>query len=177
MSGPWNRIELRQGDITKVVCHAIVNAANSTLLGGGGVDGAIHRAAGPELLAECRGLGGCGIGMAKLTGGYNLPAKHVIHTVGPVYRGGGHGESRQLASCYESSLNLATDHQLRTVAFPAISCGVYGYPVSEAARIALSTTEAFLRRQREIEWVIFVLFEEETFSTFRRERDVLSTGA
>lgn len=177
MSGPWDRIELRQGDITKVACDAIVNAANSALLGGGGVDGAIHRAAGPELLAECRGLGGCLTGMAKLTGGYNLPARHVIHTVGPVYRGGGHGESQQLASCYESSLNLAADHQLHTVAFPAISCGVYGYPVVEAAHIALSTTEAYLRDHREIERVIFVLFGEETFNTFRREREVLTKSA
>lgn len=177
MRSPWDRIELRQGDITKVACDAIVNAANSTLLGGGGVDGAIHRAAGPGLLAECRGLGGCPTGMAKLTGGYNLPASHVIHTVGPVYRGGGHGESQQLASCYESSLNLVADHQLHTVAFPAISCGVYGYPIVEAARIALSTTEAFLGDHREIERVIFVLFGEETLSAFRRERDVLSKGA
>ena len=177
MSGPWERIELRQGDITKVACDAIVNAANSTLLGGGGVDGAIHRAAGPELLAECRSLGGCPTGMAKLTCGYNLPALHVIHTVGPVYRDGGHGEPQQLASCYESSLNLAADHQLHTLAFPAISCGVYGYPIAEAAHIALTTTVAFLREHQEVERVIFVLFAEETCSTFRRVRDALSEGA
>lgn len=168
MSGPWDRIELRQGDITKVVCDAIVNAANSTLLGGGGVDGAIHRAAGPELLAECQGLGGCSTGMAKLTGGYDLPAGHVIHTVGPVYRGGGHGESQQLASCYKSSLKLAEEHRIRTIAFPAISCGVYGYPIAEAARIALSTTAAFLAERREVEQVIFVLFGAEAFTAFRQ---------
>lgn len=176
MTDPWSRIELEQGDITKLACDAIVNAANATLLGGGGVDGAIHRAAGPELLAECRGLGGCPTGKAKLTGGYNLPARHVIHTVGPVYRGGQHGEARQLASCYESSLSLAAEHRLHTVAFPAISCGVYGYPLAEAARIALSTTEAFLDRHPEIEKVIFVLFGEETFGTFRHELDQLAEG-
>jgi len=176
MNGPWQRIELRQGDITKVACDAIVNAANSTLLGGGGVDGAIHRAAGPGLLAECRGLGGCPTGMAKLTGGYNLPATHVIHTVGPVYRDGAHGEPQQLASCYESSLRLAAAHHLRTVAFPAISCGVYGYPIAEAARVALTTTLAFLGDHPEIDRVIFVLFGEETFGTFRRVRDALSKG-
>ena len=130
-------IEIVRGDITKLDVDAIVNAANTTLLGGGGVDGAIHRAAGPELLAECRTLGGCRPGEAKITRGYRLPARFVIHTVGPVWRGGKHGEPETLANCYRNSMKLAVENETRTIAFPAISCGAYGYPIEEAARIAL----------------------------------------
>lgn len=153
-----SRVRLVRGDITKLEVDAIVNAANCSLLGGGGVDGAIHRAAGPELLAECRTLGGCETGSAKLTRGYGLPARYVIHTVGPVYEDGRHGEPEQLASCYRESLRLAVEHTLATVAFPAISCGVYGYPLADAARISLETTAEFLSRSewpREVLWCLF----------------------
>ena len=138
------RVKTVQGDITTLAVDAIVNAANRTLLGGGGVDGAIHRAAGPGLLEECRGLDGCGTGEAKITGGHRLPARHVIHTVGPVWHGGDHGEPVLLAACYRNSLRLAAEHGLRTVAFPAISTGVYGYPPEAAARVAQAEVRAFL---------------------------------
>ena len=140
------RIHIVQGDITRVEADAIVNAANSTLLGGGGVDGAIHRAAGPELLAECRTLGGCPTGEARITGGYRLPARYVIHAVGPVWRGGDYGEDDLLAAAYANSLALATEYDVATVAFPAISTGVYGFPLARATRIALTTMAAHLAR-------------------------------
>jgi O-acetyl-ADP-ribose deacetylase (regulator of RNase III) len=151
------RLEARQGDITTLAVDAIVNAANTSLLGGGGVDGAIHRAAGPELLAECRTLGGCPTGEARLTQGYRLPAKYVIHTVGPVYRGRPQ-DSRRLTDCYTNSLSLARDHGIQTMAFPAISCGVYGYPIADACRIAVDTCATFLEGHDTPAKVIFMLF-------------------
>jgi len=159
-------IETALGDITQQCVDAIVNAANSSLLGGGGVDGAIHRAAGPELLAECRLLGGCGPGEAKATSGYGLSARHVIHTVGPVWRGGGEGESETLAACHENAVAVAAELGCRTVAFPAISTGIYGYPVELAAGVAVAATAEALDRQDTVELVRFVLFDEETLAAF-----------
>lgn len=152
-------LELAQGDITKQDTDAIVNAANSSLLGGGGVDGAIHRAAGPQLLAECRTLGGCATGDAKMTRGYNLKAKYVIHAVGPVYRDGAHGEPELLASAYRRSLELAHAHNLPSVAFPAISTGVYGYPMADAARVAFTTIKEFLETHKTPQLVRMVLYD------------------
>jgi len=165
---PEDKIEIVQGDITKLEVDAIVNAANTTLLGGGGVDGAIHRAAGPELLAECRTLGGCQPGEAKITRGYRLPTRFIIHTVGPVWRGGKRGEPETLANCYRNSLQLAVETGIRTIAFPAISCGAYGYPIEEAAQIAVNTTREFLATTDQIEKVIFVLWDEDVYKTYRR---------
>lgn len=167
------RVKLLQGDITKQKVDAIVNAANEALRGGGGVDGAIHRAAGPELLAECRTLGGCPTGSARITGGYKLPARHVIHTVGPVYRDGEQGEPDLLASCYSSSLELATENDCESVAFPAISCGVYGYPLEDAARVALTTVLDFLRGSDRPGKVTFVLFDPAAYGAFSNVWDEL----
>lgn len=168
LDGMDERIDIAEGDITKLRVDAIVNAANTSLLGGGGVDGAIHRAAGPDLLEECRTLHGCPTGQAKITGGYRLPARHVIHTVGPVWHGGASGEDDLLASCYRTSLALARQHGLKTLAFPAISTGVYGFPLERATRIAVRTVREFLDEAQEIEKVTFVCFGAEALATYRR---------
>jgi O-acetyl-ADP-ribose deacetylase len=162
------RIEILRGDITKLEVDAIVNAANTTLLGGGGVDGAIHRAAGSDLLAECRTLGDCRSGEAKMTRGYRLPARFVIHTVGPIWQGGKHDEAQILADCYRNSLQLAVENEVKTIAFPAISCGAYGYPTEEAAHIAFKTTRDFLAINDEIDKVIFVVWGEDVYQAYRQ---------
>jgi O-acetyl-ADP-ribose deacetylase (regulator of RNase III) len=161
------KISIIQGDITKLQTDAIVNAANHSLLGGGGVDGAIHRAAGPELLEECRTLGGCPTGEARITKGYNLQAKYVIHTVGPVYGKDPANQEKQLANCYLSSLELAVRYNCESIAFPNISTGVYGYPKDEAATIACRTVNGFLDKNTSIKEVIFVCFDDENFSLYR----------
>ena len=163
-----NRIEILRSDITKLDVDAIVNAANTTLLGGGGVDGAIHRAAGPDLLAECRTLGGCRPGEAKLTQGYRLPARFVIHTVGPVWTGGKRGEAQILANCYRNSLRLAVENRVKKIAFPAISCGAYAYPIQEATQIAVDMTREFLSTDDKIDKVIFVVASDEILRAYQR---------
>lgn len=162
-----NRIEVTRTDITKLEVDAIVNAANTSLLGGGGVDGAIHRAAGPDLLAECRSLRGCPTGAAKITKGYRLPAKFVIHTVGPVWDGGKYGESEQLASCYRACFELARANAVKTIAFPAVSCGVYGYPIPDAVNIAVRETRAILKNNEQFEKVVFACFTDEVFAAYK----------
>jgi O-acetyl-ADP-ribose deacetylase (regulator of RNase III) len=161
-----NRIELVKDDITRIDADAIVNAANTTLLGGGGVDGAIHRAAGPELLAECRQLNGCRTGQAKITGGYRLIAKYIIHTAGPVWKGGHSDEHNLLESCYRSSLEIAAGRKMRSIAFPCISTGVYGFPKNEAAAIAVNESKRFLKENCYPEKIIFVTFDDESYRIY-----------
>jgi O-acetyl-ADP-ribose deacetylase (regulator of RNase III) len=168
------KLQIMQGDITKLAVDAIVNAANSSLLGGGGVDGAIHRAAGSELLAECRTLGGCPTGAARITGGYNLAARHVIHTVGPVYSGKAQDQTL-LTACYQNSLKLAVESKLSSIAFPAISCGVYGYPIAAACRIAVDTTCNFLQMESSLEKVIFMLFSAGDLKVYQDYIQVLTS--
>lgn len=168
-------IKLVKGDITKIdYVEAIVNAANSSLLGGGGVDGAIHRAAGAELLFECRLLGGCKTGQAKMTKAYQLPCKYIIHTVGPVWNGGGHREDELLADCYRSSLELAVDNHIRTLAFPSISTGIYSFPVERAAEIAVRTVDKFLKENPgQLDMVMWVLFDDNTEKAYQAAVDLL----
>jgi O-acetyl-ADP-ribose deacetylase (regulator of RNase III) len=175
---PTSKIELIKGDITKITADAIVNAANSTLLGGGGVDGAIHRAAGPKLLAECAALGGCATGQAKITKGYNLPARSVIHTVGPVWSGGNHNEERLLADCYRNCLALAREHNLKSIAFPSISTGAYRFPIEPAAQIALNTVKICLEKDPGVlERIIFVLFSDSDLEVYQKSyRDSFPEG-
>ena len=170
------KIKIVQGDITKEDVDVVVNAANRSLLGGGGVDGAIHRAAGPDLLEECRTLGGCETGDAKITKGYRLKARHVIHTVGPVYKGGTKEEPEKLSDCYRRSLEIASENGLKSLAFPAISCGVYGYPIEEACRIAIQTVMDYCGSHPEIQGVHFVLFSEKDLAVYRETIEELKKG-
>ena len=167
MTAAVPRLRAERVDITQLACDAIVNAANETLLGGGGVDGAIHRAAGPELLAECRALGGCPTGSARLTGGYGLPARHIIHTVGPLWADGHAGEPELLASCYRACLTIAHDRGLHSLAFPAISCGVYGYPFAAAAKIAVREVQSGLDRNPQLQSVVFACFGAEMLKIYQ----------
>jgi O-acetyl-ADP-ribose deacetylase (regulator of RNase III) len=168
MTAALPRVEARHADITRLAVDAIVNAANATLLGGGGVDGAIHRAAGPQLLEACAKLGGCATGEARITPGFRLPARYVIHTVGPVWRGGDDGEPALLAACYRNSLALAEQHGVRTIAFPAISCGVFGYPVAAATAIAVGTVREHLRGGGALEHVVFTCFSPDILAAYER---------
>ena len=166
-------LSLQRADITRLAVDAIVNAANNSLLGGGGVDGAIHRAAGPQLLDACRPLNGCATGEAKITPGFQLPARYVIHTVGPVWQGGEHHEAERLADCYRNSLQLASDYQLTRIAFPAISCGVYGYPIEQAATVAVRTIDTYLQQHEDIKQVILVAFNDDIFKALQQALDTL----
>ncbi len=168
-----DQLEAIQANIVTIEVDAIVNAANTALLGGGGVDGAIHRAAGPQLLAECRTLGGCPTGQAKITRGYRLPAKYVIHTVGPVWDGGGHNEPELLASCYRTSLQLALEYEIRSIAFPAISCGVYAYPLDQAVIIAVRETSGFIAAHPRFGKIVFACFDRTTLDAYQQELDRL----
>ena len=168
MKNSDSKIDIVRGDITKLEVDAIVNAANTTLLGGGGVDGAIHRTAGRKLLAKCRTIGGCRPGEAKITRGYDLPARFVIHTVGPVWTGGKHHEPEILVNCYRNSLQLAVENEIKTIAFPAISCGAYGYPIPEAAQVAFKTARDFLATDDSIDKVTFVLSGEDIYEAYRQ---------
>jgi O-acetyl-ADP-ribose deacetylase (regulator of RNase III) len=163
-----DKISIVRGDITQLDVDAIVNAANSTLLGGGGVDGAIHRAAGPDLLVECQTLGGCEPGQAKITRGYRLPSRFVIHTVGPIWKGGRYGEAQILSDCYKNSLRLAVENGIRSIAFPAISCGAYRYPIPEAAQVAVEATTKFLTAEDKIDKLMFVLATDEIFAAYQQ---------
>lgn len=171
-----DRIEIIEGDITKLKVDAVVNAANTTLLGGGGVDGAIHRASGPKLLEECKTLYGCLTGEAKITKGYNLPAKFVIHTVGPVWNGGKRNEEKLLANCYRNSLAVAVKHGIKTIAFPSISTGAYRFPIDKACRIAIDEVKNFLEKDKTIEKVIFVCFGKENYSCYLKTFDELKAS-
>ena len=162
------RLKIIKGDITQLKVDAIVNEANPTLLGGGGLNGAIHQAAGPNMLEECKKLGGCTVGHAKISKGHRLPAKYVIHTVGPVWRGGVKGEPQLLCSCYHECLNIALEYGLKSIAFPAISCGIYGYPISQAATIAIKETANFLELHSEIESVAFVCFDDTVYEAYHQ---------
>lgn len=167
------KIELLLDDITKLKVDAIVNAANTTLLGGGGVDGAIHRVAGKQLLEECKTLNGCKTGDSKITKGYNLPANYVIHTVGPVYNGGKYNEAKLLESCYITSLQLMIKYKLRTIAFPSISTGAYGYPIEQACKIAIKTVYDFISKQKEIDKVYFVCFSQRDFDIYKQNLELI----
>ena len=168
------RLKIIRGDITQLKVDAIVNAANPSLLEGGGVNGRIHDVAGPELLEECKQLGGCAVGHAKITRGYRLPAKHVIHTVGPVWRGGSKGEPQLLCACYESTLRLALKQGIKSIAIPAISSGIYGYPISQAATIAITETVHFLESHEEMESVSFVCFDDEVYEAYKQALSALN---
>lgn len=168
------RLKIIKGDITQQEVDAIVNAADTTLLNGGGINGAIHQAAGPGLLEECKQLGGCTVGQAKLTQGYQLPAKYVIHTVGPTWRGGVRGEPKLLCSCYEETLNIALKNGIKTLAFPTISCGIHGYPASQAATIAIKEAADFLKQHEEIESVSFVCYDDTLFEIYQRALDTIA---
>lgn len=169
-----SRIDVQQGDITKLNVDAIVNAANTSLLGGGGVDGAIHRAAGPKLLEECRKLNGCNTGEAKITKGYNLQAKYVIHTVGPIWNGGIQNEDELLANCYRNSLSLAIENGIKSIAFPAISTGVYRFPLDRATKIAVDEASNFLQNENSIDKIIFVCFDDKTYKIYKSYLNELS---
>ena len=177
MSANFSRMQIVSEDITQLRVDAIVNAANRSLLGGGGVDGAIHRAAGPELLAECRTLGGCETGQSKRTRGYRLPARWVIHTVGPIWQGGDHGEPELLAACYRNSLRVAVGQGVRTIAFPAISCGVYGYPLDQAAQIAVREVRHFLAGDDGITTVYLVCFGEDARQAYEQAMERLAIAS